>query len=240
MNCEEYRRLLLSDPGRPDETMLAHVANCRDCASYTDRLMRFERKLATALLITINDSAPEAGQKPAAARPGVPRRTARWRYRGLAIAASALLATAAGGLLWLAPGRSLAAAVVNHMADEPEAWLRTDVGVPVPEIDDIMSAVGAHLSASAGLVSYVHRCEFRGHEVPHLVVQTASGPVTVMVLVHESPGRSARFDTAGYRGVIVPLPGHGSLAVLEQTVDADAKAIDAVVAQVSGALTWTH
>jgi hypothetical protein len=51
--------------------------------------------------------------------------------------------------------------------------------------------------------------------VPHLVVQTAMGPITVMVLVHDSVSK-APFDEEGYRGVIVPVPGHGSLAVLAQ------------------------
>ena len=41
-------------------------------------------------------------------------------------------------------------------------------------------------AAGAGLVSYANSCVFRGHHVPHLVVQTEAGPVTVMVLVHES------------------------------------------------------
>ena len=45
-------------------------------------------------------------------------------------------------------------------------------------------------------------------------MQTESGPVTVMVLVHERVSKPLQFDEQGYRGVIVPVPGHGSLAVL--------------------------
>ncbi len=104
--------------------------------------------------------------------------------------------------------------------------------------DAVMREAGAHLKPGAGLVSYVHSCEFRGHQVPHLVVQTAAGPVTVMVLVHESVRREVSFDQHGFRGVIVPVPDHGSLAVLEQTADADPKTIDAVAARVMGALDW--
>jgi hypothetical protein len=75
--------------------------------------------------------------------------------------------------------------------------------------------------------------------VPHLVVQTAAGPVTVMVLVHESVRRDVNFNEHGYRGMIVPVRDHGSLAVLEHTPGADPKTIEAVAAQVAGALDWT-
>ena len=70
------------------------------------------------------------------------------------------------------------------------------------------------LAAGAGVVSYASSCAFRGHHVPHLVIQTESGPVTVMVLVHERVQKPVQFDEQGYRGVIVPVAGHGSLAVL--------------------------
>ena len=74
------------------------------------------------------------------------------------------------------------------------------------------------LSNGAGMVSYASSCAFRGHRVPHLVIQTESGPVTVMVLVHEGVRKPVRFDEQGYRGVIVPVAGHGSLAVLTHAV----------------------
>jgi hypothetical protein len=80
---------------------------------------------------------------------------------------------------------------------------------------------------------------FRGHTVPHLVVQTDTGPVTVMVLTHEALRSAMRFNEQGYRGVIVPVRGHGSLAVLERGPDTDIKTVEAVAARVQSALDWT-
>ena len=82
------------------------------------------------------------------------------------------------------------------------------------------------LNPDAGTVSYARSCRFRGRMVPHLVVQTEMGPVTVMVLVHESVAKPVPFDEQGYRGVIVPVPGHGSLAVLARGQDADLNAVE--------------
>jgi hypothetical protein len=239
MDCTEYRQRLLSDPGRTSDGMRRHLAGCHDCTRYTERALQFEGRLERALQVGVEGFPAARVVRPGVTGPGRAGRRSRLRGRGFAIAASVLIATCAAGALWLAaPARSLAAAVVDHMADEPDAWARTDVPVPPPGLDAVMREAGAHLKPGAGLVSYVHSCEFRGHQVPHLVVQTAAGPVTVMVLVHESVRREVSFDQHGFRGVIVPVPDHGSLAVLEQTVDADPKTIDAVAARVMGALDW--
>jgi hypothetical protein len=240
MNCAEYRRLLLTDPGDSPAAMRTHVASCHDCTHYTSRMSRFEGRLEKALKVDVHGAPRGRVVSLQAERLRRRGKTFPLQTRGVAIAASVLLAVVGVGLLWLAaPGRSLAAAVVNHMAGEPGAWVRTDVAVAEPKLEDVLSGAGAHLQPGAGLVSYAHTCEFRGHVVPHLVVQTDEGPVTVMLLVHESVRREVHFAEHGYSGVIVPLRGHGSLAVLERTPDADPKAIKAVAARVLGALDWT-
>jgi hypothetical protein len=128
--------------------------------------------------------------------------------------------------------------VVAHMAEEPDAWVNI---TPVPSEDLVPVLAAAHiaLKPDAGMVSYAQSCLFRGHRVPHLVVRTDMGPVTVMVLAHESIATAQPFDEEGYRGVIVPVPGHGSLAVLARGRDADLAALEAVAARVRNAIVWT-
>jgi len=241
MDCTAYRKSLLADPEHPSAAMSGHVADCPDCAAYTERLLRFESRFERALRVTVAKAtaAPAATPVIGVAASISPRRGPH-RVRGFAIAASVLLGVSAVVGLWLAaPGRTLAAAVALHMSEEPNAWARTEVPVPASQLDEVMRESGMHLKSGAGLVSYASSCEFRGHRVPHLVVQTGGGPITVMVLSHESVPREVHFDELGYRGMIVPVPGHGSLAVLERSPAASAKAIDAVAAQVLGAIDWT-
>jgi hypothetical protein len=86
---------------------------------------------------------------------------------------------------------------------------------------------GIRLKPDAMHVSYASGCQFRGHVIPHLVVQTGRGPVTVMVLADETAhGKPERFDEGGYRGVVVPAP-RGALVVLGQ--DGDVKSVAATV-----------
>jgi hypothetical protein len=141
--------------------------------------------------------------------------------------------------LWLAaPRASLADQVVAHMAGEPQAWLRTDAAVPDERLAAVLRDAHVELLPGAGIVSYAQDCEFRGRLVPHLVVQTELGPVTVMVLAHEFVPRAQHFDEQGYRGVILPAPGHGSLAVLTRGQSASPQWIDHVAARLQDAIEW--
>ncbi len=223
IDCTQYRRALLADPRHASPELAEHLAHCPDCPAYSERLLEFEGRLAQALRI-------DAG--PLRARPPV---RAGW----LAMAASVLVALLIG-TLWLGvPHASLAADVVAHMAGEPQAWARTDTPVPPSDLDPVLADAHIRLRSDAGMVSYAQSCLFRGRHVPHLVVQTDMGPVTVMVLVHEATRQSRTFDEGGYRGVIVPVPGHGSLAVLAKDTEGSLAEVKSVAARVKDAIVWT-
>jgi hypothetical protein len=65
-------------------------------------------------------------------------------------------------------------------------------------------------------IVYASDCWFRGHFVPHLVVTTADGPVTVIILVNEKVSKPEPFNEDGFSGLLVPAPT-GSVAVLSRT-----------------------
>jgi Protein of unknown function (DUF3379) len=237
MDCAAYRRSMLADPKDPDPELRAHRDGCLECTQFTDRLLSFESRLSRALRVTL-PAREGAAVVPLRAK-AVPRLMA-YRRSTLAMAASVLLAVLVAGVLWVAaPGSSLAADVVTHMGGEPGAWLETNVPVDNSELQNVLRDSHVKLAAGAGLVSYAASCAFRGHHVPHLVLQTETGPVTVMVLVHEHVQKPVRFDEQGYRGVIVPVAGHGSLAVLTHGSSADIKTVELIAAQVLDSITWT-
>jgi hypothetical protein len=223
--CTDFRRAVLTDPLAIEAGLRAHARSCADCAAFARRAAGFEERLARALAVGFPG-----------ARSGIGRRG--W----LAIAASVTLAIGAVTGLWLAvPGPSLAADVVAHMAGEPQAWRVTDVAVPDGALQPVMRDARLHLTGAAGVVSYANSCSFRGHRVPHLVVQTDHGPVTVMVLVHESTSRPVQFDESGYRGVILPVSGHGSIAVLARggaDEAPDMAVVGRIAARVLDSIVW--
>lgn len=244
MDCTTYRRTLMADPKDADPQLREHRESCHDCSVFSERLLRFEERLSRALNVGVPAQADAAGgaDKVVPLRRRVPLRAAGAASRKgwLAMAASVLLAVIVAGGLWLSvPDRSLAAAVVTHMKGEPDAWRRTDVPVPGPDLEDVLRDSHLRLAADAAMVSYASSCEFRGHHVPHLVIQSASGPVTVMVLVHERASKEMQFDEQGYHGVIVPVAGHGSLAVLTRGTALPPQAIEHIASRVLDSLIWT-
>lgn len=236
MDCGTYRRSVLADPRDPDLRLREHRESCSACNLYTQKLLHFESRLDHALRVAL-----PADQGVVPLRAKAAPRPAALRKGWFAMAASVLLAVVVAGALWLvSPRSSLAADVVTHMGGEPGAWVQTNVPVAGPELQSVLRDSRLSLSKGAGVVSYASSCEFRGHRVPHLVIQTESGPVTVMVLVHEGVQKPVRFDEQGYRGVIVPVAGHGSLAVLTHSSSTDIKTVELIAAQVLDSITWHH
>jgi uncharacterized protein DUF3379 len=234
MDHTSYRSAIMADPRDADAELRAHREACAECRAYTEQLLKFEARIERALRVDM----PGGTEVLPFARKS---RSFTGARRWLAIAASVLLGTAIVGGIWLTlPQRSLAAAVVAHMAGEPDAWQRTDVAVDAPALQDVLKNSNLRLNPKAGIVSYASSCSFRGHMVPHLVVQTPKGPVTVMVLVHEPLRKSMQFDEQGYRGTLVPVPGHGSLAVLMQDSGISSAEIERIAAQVDDSIVWAH
>jgi hypothetical protein len=226
---------MMADPRDTDPQLREHRETCHDCNLFTEGLLRFESSLGRALHVGV--PADDAATPRFKAAPPALRLSNRRGW--LAMAASVLMAVVVAGVLWVAgPGSSLAADVVTHMGGEPDAW-RTQAPVQGSDLEAVLRNTHLRLSENAGPVSYAASCEFRGHHVPHLVIQTGAGPVTVMVLVHESVPKPVRFDEGGYRGVIMPVAGHGSLAVLTRGSSTDIKTVEAIAARVQGSITWT-
>ena len=226
MDCLQFRRIAGADPGHLDEAARAHAEACPRCAAHLGELHALDARILAALEVPVPGATGLPGGS-SAPIVGVDRR--RW----LALAASLVAGVLVGTLLWVAgPQNSLARDLVEHLGHEPEALVVTGRPEDAEVLDAVLERGGIRLRPGIGTVSYANSCEFRGHDVPHLVVQTGDGPVTVMVLRHERPARPVRFREGGHTGRIVPV-GPGSVAVigaagvdLEQVTSAVTEAVE--------------
>lgn len=137
------------------------------------------------------------------------------------MAASVLVSLSIALSIWLASARdTFAEQVIEHVRHEPDALLSTRM-IETARLDELLAKFGLRLKPHTAEVSYAMSCWFRGHEVPHIVVHSDRGPVTVLVLQDESTTTTLeRIDEEGYQGVIVPAP-RGVLVVLGQNVAVD-------------------
>lgn len=219
MNCEEFRFAIGAEPNAANLQALEHAASCSDCARYRADMRAMDGLIRTALQVPIEPPKPVA-------RPG--SRTA-WR-----MAASALLAAVLASAVWLSyPRSSLAEEIVEHVLHEPGALTPTASGADPAQVTATLHAAGVELDADGLNVSYAMSCPFRGRQVPHLVVQTERGPVTVLVLPEESSVKERReFHEGGFDGTLLPAP-RGAIAVLSSEAP-----VDDVAQQVLSALRY--
>lgn len=224
VDCLEFRRAAGADPQHPGDEARRHAESCPRCREHLQRLRAFDERIRAALSVPVPAAHDGRAVAPAA---GLDRR--RW----MALAASIVGGVLVGTLLWIGGSRSsLADDLVEHMSHEPQA-LASPGPADTAVVKEVLERGGIRLRPGLGTVSYASSCEFRGHTVPHLVVRTDRGPVTVMVLRNERPSRPVHFDEQGYSGSILPA-GPGSIAVIG---DAGTD-LGQVTAEVLAAVTW--
>jgi hypothetical protein len=200
MICDDARLLIGADPDAAEHALEEHVRGCEGCRAFGEEMRRLNADIRRAL-----DDPPNIGVR--AARPAAPV------WREYALAAGVALAMAAGLAVWLLrPTDTLARDVVAHVKAEPESWLST-YNVSADSIEHALKSSGVGLDLASDRIVYAQSCWFRGHYVPHLVVQTTHGPATVLILRHEQVKTRGDFREGGMTGVIVPA-GDGSIAVL--------------------------
>ena len=246
MDCREFRQEAGADPCHLGAAAVAHRDACAACAESLRQTLALDEKILAALQVPVPDSVRRgtaavsfeqgAGGNGRAGRAG---HAARWPAIGprrwMALAASIAGGVLVGSLLWLGgPRASLAQDVVRHMGHEPQAMVATSREADPAEVEAVLERAGVHLRPGAATVSYANTCPFRGGKVPHLVVQTGAGPMTVMVLRDEKVPAPVDFDEDGYAGTIVPA-GPGSIAVIGHAPAAD---LVQVAERVRNAIQW--
>ncbi len=220
MTCDEARLLIGADPGAATTLLEEHLATCAACARFRDEMRSLDADIRRALERPPDIARPRSGRQPRA-------------WRQWALAASAVLATFAVLGVWLLrPSDTLAREVVRHVQGEPDSWLATQ-HLSAQGITQALHGAGVALDITSDKIMYAQSCWFRGHYVPHLVIQTARGPATVLILRHEQVRARRAFHEAGMTGVIVPAE-QGSIAVLTR----GAGDLDDVAGQMQHDVHW--
>lgn len=194
MNCQEFRKLVGAQPDARLPEVTAHAAQCAPCTRYREQMQSMDRLLYQALQVDV-------------ARPA-PRRQQIWRRPVWNLAASMVLTISIAAAAWLfTPRGGLADEVAAHVYHEQYAMVRTAGTVETDHLERVLDAVGLRVRPGALHVSYARSCWVRGHFVPHLVVQTERGPVTVLLMTNEL-ARSGlqQFTAQGLNGVVLPAP----------------------------------
>lgn len=222
IDCLEFRRRAGAEPFTADTDVAAHRQGCPACARHQDELRAMDGVIRQALAVD-----PARPATPTEVTAGATRR------RFFAIAASLVAGAAVGVVLLVgAPRASIAREVIGHVEHEPGAMDATAPLAPAA-LAEALQPDGARLHPGAGDVTFAARCIFDGHVVPHLVVQTPQGPVTVLMLRHRTLDEPLHLSESGFEGVVLPAP-RGSIAIVGEGI-AD---IDGVARTVFESVDW--
>jgi hypothetical protein len=208
--CRHARVAIGGDPHELSPELSEHLATCAACTRFRAETLALDGRLRAALELPLADF----------------RKTQAAPVRRFALAASVVLAVLIGGGAWLfRPQSALASDLVEHVEHEPGSWQGQEPVSP-EDLAAVLAKAGVRYDPRFP-VTYASPCPFRGHIVPHLVVQTDRGPLTIMVLAHEKSEAVGTFTEGEYRGIVLPA-GAGSIAVVAhkgQDFDGDLKAV---------------
>ena len=214
-DCRHARLHIGAEPRALPADVAAHVAGCAECSRFRDETLALDERLRAALELPL-----ARFRKPVAPA------------RRFALAASVVLAMLLGAGFWLLrPQPALADEIVAHVAHEAGSWDQREL-LPASAVADVLRQAGVKFDSSLPVV-YAMACPFHGRRVPHLVVQTATGPMTVMLLANEKIAARTEFSEGGYHGVLLPA-GAGSVAVLSR----DGAVPEALTGQIVSGVRW--
>lgn len=214
MNCEDYRQAIAAEPSYDGGE--AHLSACADCRAFRDEMRALDGRIGRALAISVPElrlpDLPDIDSANVVPLAGRPRFTMpAW----LAVAAMLMLA-AFVGLRMVGSNvsyPSLTDEIVAHLDHEPYALRVTDEPVDARRLARVVPATVAAMNHDAGLITYAQTCVIHGKKVPHLVIQGARGPVTILLLPDEAVESAVQIEGESINGIILPV-GNGSVAII--------------------------
>ncbi len=216
MNCEEYKQAIAADPAATFEGA-DHAAACESCAAYAAEMQALDGRIAIALAVevpqlTMPDLEPIEDDNVV----NLPFARNRKMLDWIGIAAGFALAAIIGVQLLDSPpgaGMTLEEEILAHMDHEPGALRVTEDPVSEARFGRVVNASIGTMDRNVGLITYAQSCIINGKEVPHLVMQGANGPITVLLLPDEMVDMARSFRGERINGVILPH-GEGSIAII--------------------------
>ncbi len=215
MNCQDVRRLILADPKLHDHAVHLHLVGCAECSHFADELGSFESTLNRASKVEV----PEGLASRILLRQCLTTKH-NWRKRpGLATAAVFLLGFVGILSVFFTNGldyfgsSSLEQVVLQHVNDELH-HLEDHKNLSVQQLNSVLKEHGNKIRALPGrTINYAGACPIRNNQGAHVIVDSASGPMTILFMPGEFVGQRSLVKDKRFHGVIIPTE-QGSMAIV--------------------------
>lgn len=243
MNCTEFEQRAWAEPRCREPEFARHREECPDCGKLAGEVLAFDTEIGHEMAVEVPAGLTRRIQQRQRAqfpdtRPGL----FSWLFGGApvwlnayAAAASVLLVV---GVLGGLPGQGdnlqpLERLITDHYQNEAFAT-RVNMDVDRGQLVQLVGGLGASLQGDLQQVTFAEPCVMEnGIKGAHLVMDTAAGKVTVLILNHRQAARAQTLSIGAETGRILPFK-RGSLAI----IGPGATALDSVERQVRAAVQW--
>jgi hypothetical protein len=226
--CMDLRREKLADPKRLSGAAQAHLRECAACRQFAARIDLLEQRTAQVLKVPVPDGLAERvllrvhrGQR----RP--------WKL--WALAACFVLSFGIGMEQWQPreAQENFARFAIDHVMHEPESFTEHRLADPA-RFRTVLANFGGELMEPIGTVRYMRLCPVPNGTGWHIVLETAAGPATLLLI----PGKnvSGAVLDAKFGGLTArALPGgQGYYAIVAETP----QIVDAVTRLMQTRVRW--
>ena len=218
MNCTDYKNAVTAEPEFLDES--GHVEACANCQAYRDEILALDERLVAAMDVSVPDLVmPELpaieNENKAEKVVDLSSRRATPRPVWYAMAATVLIAAVVGLRMQgsdISYG-TLEEQVLAHVDHEPAALLPSNTPVSDHQLNNAVPNEIATMNHDSGLITYAQSCSINGKDVPHLVIQGAHGPITILLMPHEALAEATTIQGESIKGILLPVGG-GSIAII--------------------------
>lgn len=212
MNCLELRQQLLANPTTRDDAIRQHLQGCDECRRFADGLAEFELTLRQTTEVAV----PEGLASRILLRQRLATRQHRRHYQWLSVAAGLVLAVAVAFYQFGDRGvRPLGETVLAHIHQELH-HLDDRKHVDQAQLNELLNPLGAKLQRITNEVHYAGTCPIRRSAGGHVVLQSSTGPVTLLLMPGEFVEQRQNIKDKRFQGVIIPTR-NGSMAIVGET-----------------------
>ena len=205
MNCLDLRRAAMLDPRRLDTEALAHAERCDVCGGFLAEALELEAQLDSALQVPVPHGLKERAIRHAVEAPRFSRRHA--------LAAGVVLALGAGTAMLWRRNDPLALAGIDFVVFEEAQAILDAKPADLADLQRAAVEVGIRLPGQLGELRYIGTCPFGGAKAHHVVLKTAYGKATLLLLPGRTLAARAVAVARGLEAVVAPAAG-GSVAII--------------------------
>lgn len=214
MSCLEFRRAVMVDPRRLDAEAHAHAERCAPCRDLLAHSLGLEERMAERLKVPM----PAGLAERVLSRVAAPGRGTRW----LALAASIVAAIGIAAVIAWPRNDPLARAGIDFVLYEEAQAILDAKPADRAVLQRVATGLGVALPGQLGEIRYVGTCPFAGGTAHHVVVKTALGRATLLLLPERPLASRLVASANGFAAAIVPARG-GSVAIVSPSVRAIAR-----------------